>query len=169
MKRNNIKIFGCLTAVIGFILFICVFAWTMAPGSYARAETYEFDIPEDSLIAIIEEVKNENPDINLIKEVNIQNGKNFKLIDGRSDELDYWYSIYFYYPDKNEILHTWTRPNSERSTTFAFVGINSGLSLGNWKTINESFWWWKNKPDVEEFENRILNKIKEKTKAQHSL
>jgi hypothetical protein len=137
-------------------------AWILAPGSYARAETYDFNISEDSLISIIYEVKNENPELDLTKKVNISNGQSFDLKDGRRDKNDYWYSIYFYYPDKNEILHTWTRPINKKSTKLAFVGINSGLTLGNWRTINESFWWWKNKPDIEKFERSILNKIKEK-------
>lgn len=168
MKRNTKIVLGCLSVATGFILFVYL-GWLMAPGSYARAETYEFNIPENALITIIEEVKKENPDLDLTKEVNVSNCQSFKLKDGRSDESDYWYSIYFYYPDKNEILHTWTRPKTKTSTTFAFVGINSGLTLGNWRTINDSFLWWKNKPDVKEFENRILRKIREKTKPQQNL
>ncbi|WP_186755666.1 hypothetical protein [Echinicola salinicaeni] len=165
MKKNNKIAFGCLGGIVIFLLFAYVGAWLIAPGSYARAETYEFNIPEDSLLTIIYEVKNENPELDLPRTVNIPNGQDFDLEDGRRDEKDYWYSVYFYYPDKNEILHTWTRPKTKNSTTFAFVGINSGLTLGNWRTVNESFWWWKNQPDKKEFEERILKKIKEKTKA----
>ena len=169
MKQNNKTAFGFLGGLIVFLILAYVSAWMIAPGSYARAETYVFNIPEDSLLTIIYEVKKENPELDLVRKVNIPDGKYFELEDGRRDDKDYWYSIYFYYPDKNEILHTWTRPKTKNSTTFAFVGINSGLTLGNWRTINESFWWWKNKPDKDEFEERILKKIREKTNAQEEI
>lgn len=159
---NNKKTLGCLGLIIGFLLLIYLFGWWFAPGSYPKAERYEFNIPEDSLIAIIKEVKKEHPEINLTKKVSLTNGKSFSLQEGRRDENDHWYSIYFFYPDKNEIIKTWTRPIDQSSTSFAFVSINSGLTLGNWRTINNSFWWWKNEPDKQEFEQRILNKIKTK-------
>jgi len=166
MKKNNKIAFGCLGAIAIFLFLFYLGGWLIAPGSYARAETYVFNLSEDSLLSIIYEVKNENPELDLTEKVSIPNGQYFELQDGRQDEKDHWHSIYFYYSDKNEIIFTWTRPKDENSTTFAFVGINSGLILGNWRTINESFWWWKNKPDIEEFEERILKKIKEKTKKQ---
>jgi hypothetical protein len=154
-----------------FLFLAYLGAWFMSPGSYARAETYEFEIPEDSLISIIENVKKENPNIALTHKVKIPGGQSFNMEEGRKDEkyLDHWYHIYFYYSDKNEIIKTWTRPKTKNSTTFAFVAINSSLTLGNWRTINDSFWWWKNKPDKKEFEERILKKIKENAKAQHGI
>ncbi|GAA3787930.1 hypothetical protein GCM10022271_20730 [Corallibacter vietnamensis] len=142
--------------------------WILAPGSYPRAETYEINLPEDSLIQIINQIKLENPELSLSKKVKTPNSGNFSLLDGRKDENGYWYSIYFYYENKNQIIHTWTRPKNENSTTFAFVGINNGLTLGNWKTVNESFWWWKNKPEIEEFEARIFRLINEKIKTKHN-
>jgi len=171
MEKNKKTAFGCLGGIAVFLFLAYLVAWFMAPGSYARAETYEFEIPEDSLISIIEDVKKEKPEIALTQKVNISGGQSFYMDEGRNNEkfLDHWYHIYFYYSDKNEIVKTWTRPKTKNSTTFAFVGINSGLTLGNWRTINESFWWWKNKPDKQEFEERILKKIKEKTKAQHGI
>ncbi|MEX1013633.1 MAG: hypothetical protein WDZ80_00545 [Candidatus Paceibacterota bacterium] len=145
--------------LVSLFLLLYVGAWFMAPGAYPRAEYYEFDIPEDSLISIIETVKYENPDFILPDSVRMPNGSFTELRDGRRDSADHWYSIYFYYPDKNKILKTWTRPINENSTRFAFAGINSGMTLGNWRKINESFWWWKNQPDIDEFEQRILQKI----------
>jgi hypothetical protein len=165
-KTNKRLLWLTLTIVFGFLFYLGI--WLIAPGSYSRAETYEFNIKEDSLIALIEEFKSENPELTLKQNVNISNNEQFNLVDGRSDSTDYWYSIYFYYPDKNEILHTWTRPKDRNRTTFAFVGINDGLTLGNWRTVNNSFWWWKNQPDIEEFESRILNRIKEKIKTKHN-
>ena len=55
-----------------------------------------------------------------------------QLKDGRRNEKDHWYHVYFYYQQENEIVKTWVR-SSESGTTFAFVGINSGLTLGNWE------------------------------------
>ncbi len=160
--------FRWLAAIIVFLFSAYLVAWFMAPGSYARVETYEFEISEDSLISIIESVKKENPKLVLTEKVKIPRGQRFYIKEGRENKkfLDHWYYIYFYYPDKNEIVKTWTRPKTKNSTIFAFVGLNSSLTLGNWRMVNESFWWWKNKPYKQEFEERILKKIKEKIKVE---
>tara|TARA_R110002033_G_C3820115_1_gene233003 strand:+ start:279 stop:758 length:480 start_codon:yes stop_codon:yes gene_type:complete len=134
--------------VFGFIIYYL--GWSFSPGSYARAETYKFNVSEKTLIEIINEVKLENHSINL---------NTYGYQDGRES---HWHSFYFYYKDKNQIIHTWTRPKSKTETTFAFVGYKNGNDLGNWINANENFWWWKNSKAKTEFETRILNKIKEK-------
>jgi len=150
--------------VFGLVLISCLFyvgGWLMAPGSYARAEIYELQISEDSLVQVIMDFKNENPELVLSKPVHIPNGQDYFFMDGRRDSTDHWYHVYFYYPDKNQIVKTWIRRDTRTTTQFAFVSLNNGLTLGNWITVNESFWWWKNKPIKEEFENRILKKIEQ--------
>lgn len=96
-------------------------------------------------------MKEENPDIDLMREVRIPNGGNTALADERKG---HWYSFYFYYPDKNVIIHTWTRSTFEGTSQFAFVGVNEGLTLGNWLEPNSE--------RTKEFEKRILTKIKVK-------
>ncbi|MGB0887008.1 MAG: hypothetical protein ACPGSL_02695 [Vicingaceae bacterium] len=158
MKRKNKILTGLLIAPIFLILFLYL-GWSLAPGSYARAEIYELDIPEKTLIKLIEDFKNDNPTLDLTERVRIPNGQEFYMEEGRQDSSDHWYSIYFYYPDKNQIVKTWTRPKTKNSTSFAFVGLNDGLTLGNWKDVNESFFWWKNTPMKDEFEKKILDGI----------
>ena len=145
MKRKHIILYSILAAPLFLIVFYYL-AWTMAPGSYAKAEVYEFNVPEETLIEIIKEFKKENPSFDMTKPVRIENGEEFYFEDGRKDSSDHWYYIYFYYPDKNQIVKTWTRPNTnwenteiEKSTSFAFVSVSEGLTLRNWKTVNESF------------------------------
>ena len=121
----------------------------LSPGSYPNAEIYEFDLTEKELIKIIETVKNENPNIDLNKSVVIPNGGLSNLVDERRD---HWYSFYFYYPDKDQIVKTWTRSTLEGTANFAFVGTNQGLTLGNWIDPDEE--------QITEFEERILSKIK---------
>jgi hypothetical protein len=99
MKRKHIIAIGLLTSVVGFVFLVYLFAWMIAPGSYSRAETYEFNISEDKLLQIIQEVKSENPEIDLIKQVKVPNGPTTVLKGGRKDGKDHWYTIYFYYPD----------------------------------------------------------------------
>ncbi|MCF8278544.1 MAG: hypothetical protein K9J17_17585 [Flavobacteriales bacterium] len=142
-----------LTTVFAFYYF----AWSFAPGSYPRAEIYEFDIPENELIEIIEEFKEENPHLKVPKL------GQYELVDGRKEPSDHWYDIYFYDKDNNQIIHTWTRPASKTTTSFAYDAVNHGLTLGNWETVNDSFWWWKNTPLKTRFETTILKSIKEKT------
>ena len=149
-KKNIIISISVIGLPLLMILFIYI-GWSFGPGSYPYAEIYEFNLPEDSLISVINKVKQENPDLTSLI-----------LKDGRQSQKDYWFDIYFYYKDKNKIIKTWTRPITKQKTVFAFVATNDGLILGNWKEVNSSFWWWKNKPEIEEFEQKILNKIKSK-------
>ncbi|MFT7072124.1 MAG: hypothetical protein ACJAX3_001098 [Patiriisocius sp.] len=137
-------------------------AWTMSPGSYGRAEVYEFEIPEENLIKIIKEFKSDNSELDISSEDKLSSGKFPILRDGKEDSSNHWYKFYFYYPDKNQIIFTWTRAKSKMTSSFGFVRVNEGLNLGNWKDVNNNFLWWKNTPMKNEFEERILKKIKEK-------
>ncbi len=141
--------------VIATMIVIYYLSWSFAPGSYAKAEIYVINLPEQELIDIIEEIKVENQELTLPRQMQDI------LKDGRlgKEKFDFWYQIYFYYPDKNQIVKTWTRPKTKISTSFAFVGVNQGLTLGNWKSVNESIFWWRNRPLKDEFEKRILSKI----------
>jgi len=87
-----------------------------------------------------------------------------QLQDGRDDEKDHWFHVYFYFPEENQIIYAWTRPSEKEKTSFAFVGINNGLILGNWKEINKDFSGSENEKEKKKFEERILDKIKEKLK-----
>lgn len=125
---------------------------SLAPGSYPFAERYEMNVKESVLIETIKNFKRDNPQYNVPPQA--------QLKDGRSDEKDFWYHIYFYYPKENQIVLTWTRPSTELGkTTFALVRINNGLSLGKWKNVNDDFGFIENRRIKEDFEERIVSKI----------
>jgi len=147
--KRIILFIGIGILVVGFLF--CYLGWSFAPGSYARAETYELNIDEKTLIEILNEVKSEN-DLNTNSFSDHKKGQ--------------WNSIYFEYKDKNQIIHTLTRPATKTKTTFYFSGYKSKSDVGNWTDANEYFWWWKNSKAKKEFETRILEKIKEKIKKQ---
>jgi hypothetical protein len=88
--------------------------------------------------------------------------KEVGLLDGRNNEKDHWYHVYFYYPNENQIVYAWTRPIDNKKTTFAFVSVNDGLILGKWKDINNDFEVRDNKNQKEKFESLILALIKNK-------
>jgi hypothetical protein len=144
LKRKVIFI-GIGIIIIGFLFYYL--GWSLAPGSYSRAETYELNISEKALIEIINEVKSEN---------------NLKTNSFSDHKNGHWYSIYFQYQDKNQIIHTLTRPKDKTKTTFYFSGYKSKTDVGNWIDANEYFWWWKNSKAKNEFETRILKKIEDK-------
>ncbi|MCL5247472.1 hypothetical protein M4I21_16750 [Cellulophaga sp. 20_2_10] len=141
---------------IGFGIFLLAFllyyvSWSFSPGSYGKAEAYELPISEKTLIEIITTVKTEN---------------NLKTNSLNDHKNGHWYSIYFEYKDKKQLIHALTRPKNETNTTLYFSGYKSKEDLGNWIDANEYFWWWKNSKVKKEFESRILDKIKDKIKKQ---
>lgn len=146
------------TAIIGFLFFFLIgtISCDIAPGSYAYAEVYNLKVNESELVSIIQEFKKDNPDYCVPNEV--------QLKDGRRDENDYWYHIYFYYKEENKIIKTWVRQFDRETTDLAFIGLNNGLILGNWKFINKDFSRKENKLEKAKFEQRILNRIKLKIK-----
>ena len=159
MKNKKIIIlFLSLSFFVGLVVW---FGYNFAPGSYPYAETYELDSSEEEVKSAINKFKQEHPEY-IVPKVTISNQDSCDLSDGQSKEPGYWYFVYFYYPQENQIICTWTRPNGKNKTTFAFVSINDGLNLGNWKDINKDFSYSENKIEKKKFEERILNKIKER-------
>lgn len=148
MKKTIILI------TIGIILFGFLFyylAWSLSPGSYARAETYELNVPEETLIEIINEVRVENEELDATSFF-------------PDSKKKHWHSFYFQYEDKSLVIHTLTRPKNKTTTTFSFVGYKKRKDFGNWKAANEHFLWWKNSEAKNEFETKILKKIEDKIK-----
>ncbi len=146
MKRKYLL---ALIGILAFGLLFYYIGWSFSPGSYGKAETYELNVSEKTLIEIINEVKSEN---------------NLNTNSFSDHKSEHWYSIYFEYKDKNQIIHTLTRPTNKTTTTFYFSGYKSKTVIGNWIDANEYFWWWKNSEAKNEFEERILEKIKKKIK-----
>jgi hypothetical protein len=150
--------------IICFLVLVCLaktIACNIAAGSYPYAETYELNYSEEEVKRAINEFKQEHSEY-IVPKVTIDDEATFDLIDEQSKEPSHWYIVYFYYPKENQIILTWTRPSENGKTTLAFVGINKGLTLGNWKDINKDFSRSENKDEKKKFEERILSQIKKK-------
>jgi len=158
MTRKQIII---ISIVLLGLVSIYKIASLITPGSYPFAENYILNYPEKDVIEAIERIKSADNDLK-VPTVTIQNSGQHELNDGKKNESDYWYKFYFYNKKKDQIIFTWTRPIDNNKTTFAFVSINEGLNIGNWKNINEDFDFLENRKLKNEFENTILKKI-EKT------
>lgn len=131
-----------------------------SPGSYAHAERYELEYPEEKVIEAISKLKKEDKDM-AVPKTTIQNKGQWVLNDGKENKTDHWHKFYFYNKEKKQILFTWTRASGPSSTTFAFVSINSGLDLGNWKDINNDFGFFENRRIIKDFEEMILKRVKD--------
>ena len=136
--------------VLGGLFFLYKFADMFSPGSYGHAETYELNYPEDKVIEAVRKLK--NSDTTLAVPIGLK--------DGKEKQSDHWYNLYFYDKKNNRIMFTWTRPSGRTSTTFAFVAINNGLTLGNWKDVNDDFGHPENKEVIKDFEETILKQVK---------
>lgn len=145
-----------------FLIFLLkLTACNFGAGSYSYAETYELNYSEEVIKKAINEFKLENPDF-LVPKTTIKNKGSFDLIDEQLKESSYWYSFYFYYKNENKILLTLVRSISQDKSLIAFVSINAGLDLGHWKDINKDFSSSEDKQEKKIFEERILDRIKEK-------
>lgn len=160
MKIN--KKYILLFLIVGaFVTGFFWFGYNVAPGSYPYAEKYKLEYAERDVKVAVSKFKQEHPEYSVPK-VTIDGKDSFDLTDEQTKDPAYWYKIYFYYPEENEIIFTWLRSSEKDETTFAFVSVNEGLKLGNWKEINKDFSRSENNERKNKFEERILNKIKEK-------
>lgn len=150
-----------IKSVLVVILLSKITACNFAPGSYPYAEEYELNYSEEQVKTAINKFKQEHSEY-LVPKVTINNQGSWDLIDEPTEDPAHWYKFYFYYKSENRIIFTWTRPAGKNKTTFAFVSINDGLNLGSWKDINKDFSRSENKEEKKKFEERILNKVKEK-------
>ena len=135
------------------VLIIQTAACNISAGSYPYVERYEFNTDEATLIEAIKIFKKNNIEYSV--PISTQ------LSDGRSDSSDHWYSVYFYYAKEDKIVYAWTRPINKEKTSFALVGINSGLKLGNWREVNKDFNAIENQQQKKMFEDRIVKSIRE--------
>lgn len=140
------------TIALYIILLLGCVSCGFAPGSYPYAERYEICCSESVLIDAVEKFKRDNPEYVVPLQA--------QLKDGRSNENDHWCHVYFYYKKDNEIVYAWIRKSDDRTTILAFVSINNGLTLGNWKDINHGYSNEENTLQKEKFERLILSGIK---------
>lgn len=156
---TKIKIIcGIIPLIIGPIFW---FGCNFAPGSYPYAQEYELDCPEEKVISAIKTFKQEFPEY-IVPRVSVDGQGSWDLIDEPTKDPAFWHKFYFYYKSENQIIFTWTRSTEYNKTTFAFVSINDGLNLGNWKNINKDLNHEENEKAKKMFEEKILSKIKEK-------
>ncbi len=149
--------------VLIFVFFLCWvgFLWKVfksgVAGSYPHAETWRFKINESRLLEVIEEIRQEHPELNDTTSINY---------DSTNDSPFHY--IIFYYSDTRENVQTWIRAENDTNyTTFAFVAISkkfdSSLAKDNFKIerkeINSDFGYFKNKAEIKKFELRIVKLI----------
>lgn len=148
MKKVTL-ILGTMIAISGLLYWI---ARLLAPGSYPYAERYELHYPEKEVVQAVDSFKKATPQYKVPERM--------KLKDGRSNNSDHWYHLYFYYQEEDQVVYAWIRPLGNSSTTLAFVAINYGQQLDNWKEINNDFSWADNSAQKRKFQDKILSEIK---------
>jgi len=128
----------------------------ISAGSYADAEIYQLNYSVEEVKDAIKQFKKEHSEFNTPK-VSVRNEGEFELIDKESK--NHWFLIYFYNPDQNVILNICIRGNST-NTKLAFVALNKGLDIGNWKDVNKDFSYKENEKIKEHFQTKYLTPIK---------
>ena len=106
-----------------------------------------------------------NPKYLLPESEFLPNGTNVHLQYFEQIQYPPGYSGYLYNMEKNQIIHfqiTNEIPilKEEKSPSILyFVGVNEGLTLGNWKDVNDDISGEENEEMKSEFEHTILDKL----------
>ena len=145
-----------LTVVLGLYKLAEIYS----PGSYPYVELYDFDCKESAFIKLVNEFKEKNP--------RLVPPDRFHLQDGRKGSEGYWYSIYLYCPENQQIVHLWTRQTALGRTNVGFVGVTEGPGLGKWKLINKDYSSSENRRQKQKFDQLFIRPLqlmlKEKNK-----
>ena len=158
MFNKTLKYTGFL--ILGFLLFwgceellrrkVGGFA-----GSYPFVEPFTLLANEQEIIEAIKELSKTNP--------NFHPPENIPQITERdsSNEYSYWLNIKLYYPDTQEIVHTWTRPEKDKDyTTFSFFALSNYDHPTDYRLINRDFWFLENKREISRFKTTFVDEIK---------
>lgn len=145
------KISCSIVILITIVMFGCK-SCNFAPGSYPHVELYAFQVSEAILIKAVDKFKSENPNYCVPEQL--------RFHDGRKNEGNQWYHVWFYYPQENQIIKCWIRTSQHGNAEIGFIGIGNGPTLNNYKEINKDFSKHENRVQKEKFERLILNQIK---------
>jgi hypothetical protein len=139
------------------VIFFLSSCGVFSPGFFVGAETYELETSFESLFNEVNNLKAENPELNVPLEANLK--------DLKFPENNDYYIVYFYFKQENEIIITYFVPSLEESKTiFGISGVNLGLIKGNWKYLNNDLSDDETEVYKKKFEDRILNPIKKRLK-----
>jgi hypothetical protein len=157
--NKNLKIITLIVLILIGIFGFYKLIKLISPGSYPYAEIYELNFPEKKVIDAINKFKKLHPEM-IVPKVTVEGRGSFDMTESEGrKENSHWYFIYFYYQKENQIVSTWTRSSQKESTSFAFVALNNGLNIGNWKDINNDFNSSENQQLKKDFEKRILEPV----------
>lgn len=137
--------------VLGFITLVVYALYRFAPGRDPYAEMYEIKYDTPEVIQAVRLFKQNHADFSPPGELGLR--------DGKVDSTELVYSVYVYYPDSNEIIYFWIRANYDGGTKIAFVSVNKGLTLGNWRDINDELPYSENRAQKRRFEHDVLTPI----------
>ena len=182
-KRTKIiLVFGIIIFLLCAGLVFVYLVFKIAPGAYPYAQSYTINAPENQVVKAINELKLRNPELSVPRDSTLSKFR-INWVDGRhatglhikgKPQISYEYIVYFYYPQENKILFTWTRPTNQDSSKTEFSFVRFGPPDGEqWIDVNSEFWGSsENDKIIKTFEERILNPIqniigKDSTESRH--
>lgn len=126
-------------------------------GSYPFVECWTLAVPEKRLIDVLTTMKQENSSLQVPGEENLAIGRR-----------SYWYYIDLYDKENNEIISTWTRPESDSTTSLCLVSYRQFIPNRDQgierRLINKDFWRIENDAKIQRFEALVVDVIKKKIK-----
>ena len=69
------------------------------------------------------------------------------------------YNVYINNYGKNQIIHLEIQAFDSNKSVIHYIGVNQGLTLGNWKMINTDFSKKEKLTMLNDFEKNILNQL----------
>jgi hypothetical protein len=156
-------------------------------GSFPYVEYWEINATETEIIDAIKELKKEDSSLQPPNQTELTSKRDTGYIWNsyemiaykeklKKDSLtplpeptydnyyhDYWLYIDFYYADSKEVVHTWTRPELDKSiTTFAFYSLTNLDNPSEHRLINKDFWYLANRRQITKFKKTIVDRIQAK-------
>lgn len=145
------KILVVLILVLLSFYIVYEMARAFSPGLYPNAEMYEINLKDSTLISKIQKFKMSNSVFEVPNKIG--------LTDGYFGEHKERFGFYFYLKNENKTIFIWVRALTLSQAQLAFVSVNEGVELGNWKELNNDYDFFETRKERERFENLVLKRL----------
>jgi hypothetical protein len=146
--KTRYKILIVCLGLSAFII-IGIYSGLVSGGSYPYAQQYEFHVSDTTLIEAVEGFKKDNPSFKVPGMLKLPDFKD-----------DYRYNFYLYDTSRNNLIHCFIMTAGDSKMGSIYLdAVNSGLTLGNWKVVNQDYDRGDNIKIKLDFKEKFLNKL----------
>lgn len=125
-------------------------------GSHAYSEKYTVNLSEKETIKKIKKIKGKDKDLQVPPFLWV---RDTIMLEDKFSENNNSFIFYIYFKERDQIATFYVREKGSSQSIVGLDAVHNGLSLGNWKNVNEDLSENENKETIKLFEEKIISKL----------